>query len=68
MDKFIARANITHLREKLETEQDETKRQILQRLLTEQEASKTSQIRASRLGEYLRRCKQRPIVRCQILG
>ena len=31
-------------------------------------ASKTSQIhRASRLGQYLRHCKQRPIVRCQIL-
>jgi hypothetical protein len=42
MDKFIARANITHLREKLETEQDETKRQILQRLLTEQEAKLAS--------------------------
>jgi hypothetical protein len=38
MEKFIARANITHLREKLATEQDEAKRQILLRLLAEQEA------------------------------
>ena len=38
MDKFIARANITHLRDKLTTEQDEAKRQTLLRLLAEEEA------------------------------
>jgi hypothetical protein len=38
MEKFIARENIKHLREKLATEQDEAKRQILLRLLAEQEA------------------------------
>ncbi len=38
MDKFIAHANIAHLREKLATEQDETKRQMLLRLLAEEEA------------------------------
>ncbi len=38
MQKFIARANITHLREKLASEQDEAKRQTLQRLLAEEEA------------------------------
>ncbi len=38
MDKFIAHANIAHLREKLATERDESKRQILFRLLAEEEA------------------------------
>lgn len=38
MDKTIARLNIAHFREKLTTEQDETKRQILRRLLAEEEA------------------------------
>jgi hypothetical protein len=38
MEKFIARENIAHLRDKLATEQDEAKRQILLRLLAEQEA------------------------------
>lgn len=38
MDKNIARLNIAHYREKLKTEQDETKRQILLRLLAEEEA------------------------------
>jgi hypothetical protein len=42
MEKFIARENITHLREKLATEQDEAKRQILLRLLAEQEAKLTT--------------------------
>jgi hypothetical protein len=37
MEKFIARENIIHLREKLATEQDEGKRQISLRLLAEQE-------------------------------
>jgi hypothetical protein len=38
MDKFIARANISHLRDKLATEQDEAKRQMLLRLLAEEQA------------------------------
>jgi hypothetical protein len=38
MDKFIARANITHLRDKLADEQDEAKREMLLRLLAEEEA------------------------------
>lgn len=42
MDRFIARANIAHLREKLATERDEAKRQILQRLLAEEEAKLAS--------------------------
>ena len=38
MDKAIARLNIAHFREKLVTEQDETKRQTLLRLLAQEEA------------------------------
>jgi hypothetical protein len=38
MDRFVARENITHLRDKLATEQDELKRQTLVRLLAEEEA------------------------------
>lgn len=38
MDKTIALLNIAHFREKLETETDETTRQLLQRLLAEEEA------------------------------
>ena len=38
MDKMIARLNISHFKMKLVTEQDEAKRQILLRLLTEEEA------------------------------
>jgi hypothetical protein len=38
MERFIARENITHLREKLATEQNEAKRKILLSLLAEQEA------------------------------
>ena len=38
MDKRIARLNIAHYRDKLVTEQDETRRQILLRLLAEEEA------------------------------
>ena len=38
MDKMIARLNISHYKMKLATEQDEAKRQILLRLLTEEEA------------------------------
>ena len=38
MDKFIARANIAHLRNKLINEQDETTRQTLLRLLADEQA------------------------------
>ena len=38
MDKMIARLNISHYKMKLVTEQDEAKRQILLRLLAEEEA------------------------------
>jgi hypothetical protein len=45
------------------------RRTRLARAMRPLRASKTSQIHpASRLGQYLRRCKQRPIVGCQILG
>ncbi len=38
MDRMIARLNIAHYREKLASEIDETKRQMLLRLLAEEEA------------------------------
>jgi hypothetical protein len=38
MDKFIARANIAHLRDKLVNEQDETTRQTPLRLLADEQA------------------------------
>jgi len=38
MDRTIARLNIEHCRKKLATEQDETKRQTLMRLLAEEQA------------------------------
>ncbi len=38
MDKFIACANIAHLRDKLVSEQDETTRHTLHRLLAEEQA------------------------------
>jgi hypothetical protein len=38
MDKFVARANIEHFRRKLAIETNETKRQVLARLLAEEEA------------------------------
>ena len=38
MDKMIAHLNISHYKMKLVTEQDEAKRQILRRLLAEEEA------------------------------
>ena len=38
MDKVIARLNISNYKMKLVAEQDEAKRQILLRLLTEEEA------------------------------
>ena len=37
MDETIARLNVAHFRAKLVTEQDEKTRQILHRLLTEEE-------------------------------
>ena len=42
MERFIAHANVAHLRELLAIEQDEAKRQTLQRLLAEQEAKLAS--------------------------
>jgi hypothetical protein len=42
MDKFVAQTNIAHLHEKLATEQDETKRQMLLQLLVEEEAKLAS--------------------------
>lgn len=42
MDKFVAKANIEHFRRKLATETDEAKRQILTRLLAEEEAKLAS--------------------------
>lgn len=38
MDEFVARANIAHYREKLATETDDAARQMLRRLLAEEEA------------------------------
>jgi hypothetical protein len=38
MDKFVARANIEHFRRKLAIETDEAKREVLARLLAEEEA------------------------------
>jgi hypothetical protein len=38
MDRFVARENIAHLRDKLATEQDEVKCQTLLRSLAEEEA------------------------------
>jgi hypothetical protein len=42
MDKFVAKANIEHYRRKLARETDETKRQVLARLLAEEEAKLAS--------------------------
>ncbi len=38
MDKMVARLNIKHFRELLETETDKVKREMLLRLLAEEEA------------------------------
>jgi hypothetical protein len=38
VDKFVARLNIEHYRKKLATKGDEAQRQMLQRLLAEEEA------------------------------
>jgi hypothetical protein len=38
MDKTVARLNIEHFRKRLATETDETRRQMLLRLLAEEEA------------------------------
>jgi hypothetical protein len=38
MERFIARADIAHLRDKLAVEEDERQRQTLMRLLADQEA------------------------------
>jgi hypothetical protein len=37
VDKFVAKANIEHFRQKLAIETDEAKRQLLARLLAEEE-------------------------------
>ena len=42
MDKMIARLNISHYKMKLVTEQDEAKRQIVLRLLAEEEAKRVA--------------------------
>jgi hypothetical protein len=42
MDKFVAKANVEHYRRKLVQETDETKRQVLARLLAEEEAKLAS--------------------------
>jgi hypothetical protein len=42
MDKFVARANTEHYRKLLAKETDETKRQLLERLLAEEEAKLNS--------------------------
>jgi hypothetical protein len=41
MDKFVAKANIEHYRRLLAKESDEAKRQLLARLLAEEEAKLT---------------------------
>ena len=38
MDRFVARQNIEHYRRQLACEEDETKRQMLLRLLADEEA------------------------------
>ncbi len=38
MDKLVAQLNIEHLRKRLATETEESKRQMLRRLLAEEEA------------------------------
>ena len=42
MDRFVAKANIEHYRRKLATETDSAKRQLLARLLAEEEAKLAS--------------------------
>jgi hypothetical protein len=42
MDRFVAKANIEHFRTVLATETDETKRQLLARLLADEEAKLAS--------------------------
>jgi hypothetical protein len=42
MDRFVAKANIEHYRRKLATETDDAKRQLLARLLAEEEAKLAS--------------------------
>lgn len=41
MDRTVARLNIEHFRRLLASETDESRRQVLQRLLTEEEAKLT---------------------------
>ncbi len=42
MDRTVARLNVEHFRKKLAVEKDETKRQVLLRLLAEEEAKLAS--------------------------
>jgi hypothetical protein len=42
MDKFVAKANIDHFRKRLAQETDESQRQTLMRLLSEEEAKLAS--------------------------
>jgi hypothetical protein len=53
MERFIARANIAHLRDKLAVEQDERQRQTLMRLLAEEEA-KLAKLEKDQLKEKRR--------------
>jgi hypothetical protein len=53
LERFIARANIAHHREKLAAEQDEKQRQTLMRLLAEEEAKLTRLDRTSRNRKLL---------------
>jgi hypothetical protein len=50
MDKFVAKANIDHFRKKLAQETDESERQTLMRLLSEEEA-KLASIDSNRSGK-----------------
>jgi hypothetical protein len=54
MDKAVARLNIEHFRKQLATETDETKRQMLLRLLAEEEA------KLSAAGGHPQERKRRP--------
>jgi hypothetical protein len=53
MDKFVAKANIEHFRRKLAQETDEAKRQVLARLLAEEEAKLASRDPDHKSGTFL---------------
>jgi hypothetical protein len=50
MDKAVARLNIEHFRRRLEEETDEGKRQVIARLLAEEEAKLGALMNASKQG------------------